>query len=103
MQIVILLCIPLWVWASGEQLNHGDFKAKRWRDQKKIKRHMHMHHKIDHETAKQIVLDETGEEEKSFHLKYRDNYLFYRIKTKNYYLEVNALDGTVIKKEQIRE
>jgi len=65
----------------------------------KEKQQMHRLHKIDEDEAKKIALDETKESVVFLKLTHEGKYLIYKIKTENYRLIVNALDGSVIKKE----
>src|SRR3990167_11058627 len=62
------------------------------------KRKMHDLHKIDEKQAAQLVKNETGEEIISHTLTHEGNSLFYDIDTKNYTIELDAIDGTILKK-----
>ncbi|MDQ1263063.1 MAG: hypothetical protein QG559_64 [Campylobacterota bacterium] len=62
------------------------------------KRKMHALHKIDEKQAAQLVKNETGEEIISSTLTHRGNSLFYDIDTKNHTVELDAIDGTILKK-----
>ncbi len=62
------------------------------------KRNMHALHKIDEKQAAQLVKNETGEEIISHTLTHEGNSLFYDIDTKNYTIELDAVDGTILKK-----
>lgn len=62
------------------------------------KQEMHRIHKIDEKQLAQLVLKETGEEMSNEKLTHRYRTLYYEVRTENYRLEVNALDGTILKK-----
>lgn len=62
------------------------------------KRKMHDLHKIDEKQAAQLVKNETGEEIISSTLTHKGNFLFYDIDTKNHTIELDAIDGKIIKK-----
>ncbi|MDQ1340051.1 MAG: hypothetical protein QG567_1208 [Campylobacterota bacterium] len=62
------------------------------------KRKMHALHKIDEKEVAQLVKNETDEEIISNTLTHKGNTLFYNIYTKNYIIELDAIDGTILKK-----
>ncbi|MDD2368853.1 hypothetical protein [Sulfuricurvum sp.] len=64
------------------------------------KQEMHRIHKIDEKQLAQLVQKETGEEMTNEKLTHRGKILYYEVRTANYRLEVNALDGTFLKKEK---
>lgn len=102
-----LLIIPMFVFAQGQTLTpreHNSVHGYNHRPMIKIqkKRNMHKLHKIDEEEAKKIVGDKTNEEVTSLKLSHRGSYLIYKVKTEHYLLTINALDGTIIKKELIK-
>ncbi|MDD2367696.1 MAG: hypothetical protein PHQ90_00250 [Sulfuricurvum sp.] len=66
--------------------------------QLQAKQEMHRIHKIDEKQLAQLVLNETNEEIVSEKLTHRAEILYYDVRTKSYQLEVNALDGTFLKK-----
>ena len=47
--------------------------------------------------AKSIAKKETNEDVENMRLRHQGNILFYRVKTKNHLLKINALDGSIIK------
>jgi len=110
MKIVILLLIPFIIFASSEQLyvgetlsnsEHGSLHKSynnRPTVKMKNKRKIHKLHKIDEEQAKQIAKEETKEEVESIKLTHHEKYLFYKVKTEQYNLIINALDGTIMEK-----
>ena len=60
------------------------------------KQEMHRIHNIDEKQLAQLVQKETGEEMTNEKLTHRDRILYYEVRTENYRLEVNALDGTIL-------
>jgi uncharacterized membrane protein YkoI len=62
------------------------------------KRKMHALHKIDEKQAAQLVKKETGEEIISSTLTHKGNFLFYDIDTKKHTIELDAINGTILKK-----
>lgn len=61
---------------------------------------MHRIHKVDEKQLADLVQKETGEEITSKKLTHRGRILYYDVRTANYRLEVNALDGAFLKKEK---
>jgi len=112
MKIVILLLVPFIIFASsellyvGETLNnrehmslHGSYNH-RPSIKMKNKRKIHKLHKVNEEQAMKIAKEETKEEVESIKLTHHKKYLIYKISTEQYDLTINALDGTVIKKQK---
>lgn len=62
------------------------------------KEKMHQLHKIDEKQLADLVQKESGEEIISEKLTHSGKILYYDVRTKSYQFEVNALDGTVLKK-----
>ncbi|MDD2781514.1 hypothetical protein [Sulfuricurvum sp.] len=62
------------------------------------KQKMHRIHKVDEKQLAQLVQKETKEAIVSEKLTHRGEILYYDVRTANYRLEVNALDGTVLKR-----
>jgi len=54
---------------------------------------------IDEKQAREIVKKETNEEVDNIELTHVGIYLVYKANTKSYALQINAIDGVVIKKE----
>lgn len=65
----------------------------------KTKQKMHKMHNVEDDEARQIIKKETGEDVEKLKLTHSGNYLIYRASTKSYHIQVNALDGKVMKKE----
>lgn len=63
------------------------------------KNNMHRLCKIDETRAAELVRQETGEAVVRMKLTHRGKWLFYKISTENYDIELNALSGKVIRKE----
>lgn len=68
--------------------------------QLQAKQEMHRIHKVDEKQLEQLVQKETGEEITSKKLTHRGRIFYYDVRTANYRLEVNALDGIFLKKEK---
>ena len=64
------------------------------------KSYMHRIHKVDETQAKEIAINETNEEVLKLTLDHKGRVLFYKVHTKNHYLEINAMDATVMKKDK---
>lgn len=64
--------------------------------QLQAKQEMHRLHKVDEKQLAQLVQKETGEEIVSEKLTHRGEILYYDVRTANYRLDVNALNGTVL-------
>lgn len=62
------------------------------------KQKMHQLLKVDEKQLAQLIQKETGEAIIREELTHRAAILYYDVRTANYRLEVNALDGTVLKK-----
>ena len=106
MKIIILLSMPLFIFASGQTLNyeeHGSLHTynKRPTMKSKIRSRHHKLHKVNEKQARAIAKENTGEEVKNINLTHKGKYLMFRIQTEHYNLKINALDGTIITKEKI--
>jgi uncharacterized membrane protein YkoI len=102
MKLLIILLSPLLVFASGETLSPSEHRSIHNYNNSPIvkmnkKRNMHKLHKVDEEMAKSIAKKETNEDVENMKLMHQGNILFYRVKTKNHLLKINALDGSIIK------
>lgn len=111
MKTIILLSIPFVIFASsdipyeGEKLSNTEHRSIHSSNQRPTvkmnkKRKAHQLHKVDEEQAKITAKEETKEEVQSIRLTHHGKYLIYIVKTKQYTLIINALDGTVIKKQK---
>ena len=106
MKIIILLSIPLLIFASSEKLSYEEHKSlhiynKRLTLQVKIRAREHELHKVTENQARAITKIKVGEEVENINLTHKGRYLIFRIQTEHYSLKINALDGTIITKENI--
>jgi len=104
MKSFIFLAIPFIVFASGETmrpLDHLSLHGSNHRPSIKLKKKMQLYRlcKVSEEQAEHLVKKLTGEVSTSLRLTHKGNYLIYKATTQGHYLIINALDGTVIKKE----
>lgn len=104
MKFSIILLLPILVFASESTLTPTEhFSIHSYNNRPLVKsakkRNMHKLHKINEEQAKKIVKDETHEEVLSLNLTHKGDYLIYKARTEHYRLIINALDGTIVKKE----
>ncbi|MDD2652203.1 MAG: hypothetical protein PHX44_04045 [Sulfurimonas sp.] len=103
MKIVLLFIIPITIFAFGERMSVMDAlyfdKAKKqpFISKPHYKERMYRLSRI--KNAKEIVKTLTQEDTESLVLTTQGNYLVYKASTQHYTLLINALDGTVIKKE----
>lgn len=107
MKYYTLLLTPLFLLASQSTLTpseHSLIHSSNHRPMIKMqqKRNMHKLHKIDEQEAAKITKKETNEEVKHLKLTHSGRILKYIIKTENYILTINALDGAILNKEKIR-
>ena len=103
MKYLTLLLTPLFIFASQNTLTPSEHNSIHGYNNRPIvkmqkKRNMHKLHKIDEDTAKEIAKQETGEDVINLKIMHRNRMLLYKIQTKKYRLEINALDGNIIKK-----
>jgi len=108
MKTIILFSIPLFIFASGKKLNYEEHNSlhtynKRPTMKAKIRSQHHKLHKVNEDQVRVITKESTGEEVENMRLTHQGKYLIFRIQTKNYRVRINALDGTIIKKERIDE
>lgn len=61
---------------------------------------MHRIHKVNEEEAAKLIKEETGEEVVSMKLTHRGSYLLYKARTKNYSIELNAMNAEIMKKSK---
>jgi hypothetical protein len=101
---LLLLIIPIAVFASGERMSVTDAlyfdKANKqpFTSKPHYKERMYRLSKV--KNAKEIVKTSTQEDVESIELKTWGNYLVYEAYTKTYKLLINALDGTLIQKDK---
>jgi len=103
--IVIFLILPCVILASGQKLNTFEYmsiKNTNHRPSQKLskQRRMHKLHRINEKQAEKIVSNIIGEKTNHIKISRKGRYLIYTITTDNYKLILNALDGTVIKKQK---
>jgi len=55
--------------------------------------------KVDKKEAIEIAQKSCNQKPNFIKIRYHNSLLFYKIKTKSCYLEINAIDGSIIKKE----
>lgn len=104
MKIVLLFIIPMTIFAFGERMSVMDAlyfdKAKKQPFTSKPHHKERMYRLSKVKNAKEIAKTLTKEDVEYLELKTWDNYLVYEAHTKNYLLLINALDGTVINKDE---
>jgi len=78
-------------------IHHHNFKAVL-----KMQEPANMHdiHKIDEKEAKKLIKKMTNEKVISLKLTHFSRVLYYKALTKNYLIEMNAMDASIIKKEK---
>jgi len=101
MKNLILLVIPFIVYASGKSLTpqeHMSIHITNHSPSQKFmkKRNMHLLHTITQERVEKIVKKTTGENSQFVRLMHIKEYLIYRVTTKRYQIDINALDGSLI-------
>jgi len=105
MKSIFLLFVPLMVFATGETLTFEEHMSihnsnNRPSIKLKKKRQMHRLSKLNEQDAERITKKETSEESQFIRLTHSSRYLIFKVYTENYRLSINALDGTIIKKEK---
>ena len=103
MKYLILLLTPLIVLASESTLTPNEHNSIHGYNNRPVvkmqkRRNMHILHKIDEKEVAVIASQETNEEIQSIKLTHTGNILKYLVKTKNYTLSINALDGAILNK-----
>jgi len=83
--------------AQHSAIHHYNFKAGLKVQEKS---HMHQIHKINEAQARKIVKNLLDEDVEALQLTHQSRVLVYKIQTKNYRVEMNAMDGTIIQKEK---
>jgi len=104
--LTALLLAPIFVLASSEStpmtpLEHSSIHGYNKAPLVNIKNDQKMREvrNIDEKQAREIVKKETNEEVSDIELTHVGIYLVYRASTKSYVLQINAIDGVVMKKE----
>lgn len=100
MKYLTLLLTPLFVLASEGTLTTSEHNSIHGYNKKptvKIRQKSNMHrlHEVDEKEAANITKQETNEDVQSIRLTHSGRILKYLVKTENYRLTINALDGTV--------
>lgn len=103
MKYLLLLITPLLAFASSNTLTPMEHNSIHGYNKKPLakmqqKRNMHKLHKVDDKEVRSIANKETAEEIKSVKLTHRGNILKYIVKTENYTITINALDGKILDK-----
>ncbi|MDY0233749.1 MAG: PepSY domain-containing protein [Sulfurimonas sp.] len=104
--LVVLFFIPLFAFASQEStpmtpLEHSSIHGYNKAPLVNIKNDQKMREvsNINEDQAREIVKKETNEDAMEIELTHVGIYLVYKAKTKGYTLQINAIDGVIIKKE----
>lgn len=105
MRSILLLYIPFIVFATGQTLTPREHMSIHSYNNRPVvksqtKTKMHRLHKIDEQEAARITKEATSEESQSVELIHSGMYLMFKVRTANYLVSINALDGTIIKKEK---
>ena len=105
MKSIFLLFLPLMVFATGETLTfreHMSIHNYNHRPSIKLKKKRQMYRlsKLNEQDAERITEKKTMEKSQSIRLTHRGKHLMFKVHTENYRLSINALDGTIIKKEK---
>ncbi len=103
MKYFTLLLAPVFAFASQAMtpMQHSSIHGYNKNPTLKIKieEKKNKFNNIKTDEARQIVKTATTEDVKKIKLTHSGNFLVYKTTTKNYRVQVNALDGTVMKKE----
>jgi uncharacterized membrane protein YkoI len=99
-----LLTIPMFVFAQEQTLTPSEHNSIHGYNHRPIvkmqkKRNMHKLHQVDEEEAIRIAKESTKEDVQEIRLTHTGNIMFYKVQTQSYYLEINAMDGSVIDKK----
>ncbi|MCF6309538.1 MAG: PepSY domain-containing protein [Sulfurimonas sp.] len=103
MKHLILLLTPLFVFATQSTLTPSEHNSIHGYNNRPIvkmgkKQKMHQLHKVDEQEAIKIVKNATHEDVARMKLIHSGNILKYKVTTKSYLVEINALDGEILKK-----
>lgn len=103
MKFLIILLFPIFIFASGEILSPSEHRSIHGYNHKPSarmaqKRNMHKLHKVDEEEASKIVKEHTKEDVQKIKLTHTGNIMFYKVQTQSYSIEINAMDGSIIYK-----
>lgn len=103
--IFILAISVLYLHAETAKMTQSEYKSIHHHNNKAVlkireKSNMHRIHKVDEEQAKVIVRDLTHEKVIKLKLTNRNRILYFSALTQHYHVEVNAMDGTILKKEK---
>jgi hypothetical protein len=102
-----LLFVPFIVFASDilTSQEHMSIHNSNYRPLIKLQKEREMHrlHKIDEQDVARITKEETDEESQSIKLTHRGYYLIFKVRTANYLLIINALDGTIMEEERNKD
>jgi uncharacterized membrane protein YkoI len=104
MKYLTLLLVPLFAFASGATMSpmeHSSLHTDKINSTLKTQQKMNKLRNLGRDEVINIVKNETSEEVTSLKLTHIGNYLLYKVTTPKYKLQVNALDGSVIKKESL--
>ena len=103
MKYLPLLLAPIFAFASQAMtpMEHSSVHGYNKNPVLKTKTEQKMNKlsNIKDEQARKIVKKETTEDVEKLKLTHSGNFLVYKATTKSYRVQVNALDGTVMKKE----
>ena len=103
MKYLTLLITPMFVFAQGQTLTPSEHNSIHGYNHKPIvkmqnKRDMHKLHKVDEEEASKIAREHTKEDVQKIKLTHTGNIMFYNVQTQSFSIKINAVDGSVIDK-----
>ena len=107
MKIIMIIVLSLTLYASSKELSPSEYKSIHNHSNRPVlkmgkRSNMHKLHNVTEEEAKIIAKNETKEDVTSLKLTNDKRFLIYKIETEHYVLIINALDGTVMEKKEIK-
>lgn len=105
MKYLTLLTIPMFVFAQEQTLTPSEHNSIHGYNHRPIvkmqkKRNMHKLHQVDEEEAIRIAKESTKEDVQEIRLTHTGNIMFYKVYTQSHYLEINAMNSSIIEKKK---
>lgn len=101
--LLLLLTLAFSVFAQSSEMSIQEYNSIQTSNvrstvQFQKKQEMHRIHKVDEKALGELVQKETSQSIINQNLTHRGQILYYEVQTNSYILEVNAMDGSILKK-----
>jgi len=105
MKLLMILVTPIIIFAHEHTMTASEHNSIHGYNQKPMiktqrKWEMHKVHKVREEKAIKIAKEQTKEDVQKIKLTHTGNIIFYKVYTQSHYLEINAMNSSIIEKKK---